>query len=139
MTILHPALLALLVLPLGYAAYEWRRTTRKTALILKIASLAATIAALSEPVVTLPETKTGVVVLVDTSNSISNGDLQREASVVSTMAGSVGRNWMRVIPFARRVREVGPDEVRGGWTFRRTASGDGEATDFESAVREGIS
>jgi Ca-activated chloride channel homolog len=139
MTIQHPAILALLALPLGYAAYEWRRTTRKTALALKVASLGAIIAALSEPSVTLPETKTGVVVLVDTSGSISNEDLKQEASIVSTMAGSVGRNWMRVIPFARRVREVAPEEVRGGWAFRRTSGGNEEATDFEGAIREGIS
>lgn len=138
MTFLHPLVLLLIALPAGYAADEWRRARRKPGLILKALSLAAIIGALAEPIVIMPQTKTGVVVLLDTSGSTSDKDLSREASLVSEMSSHVGRNWMRVIPFARRTRELTPEEAGGGWHITRTANEDGQGTDLEAAIREGI-
>ena len=105
MTLVHPLWLIFVVLPLAYTLYQWRRTARKAGLLLKMFTMAVIVVALAEPIVTMPETKTGVVVLLDTSASTSDKDLNREASLVSEMSNQVGRNWMRVIPFARRTRE----------------------------------
>ena len=139
MTFVHPLVLVWTLLPLGYAAYVWRGTTRRLGLALKTASLAAVIAALAEPVITMPQTKTGVVVLLDTSASASDKDLRREASLVSEMSSHMGRNWMRVVPFARRTRELKPEEANGELRITRTANEEGQGTDLEAAIREGMS
>src|SRR6185312_2694787 len=139
MTFAHPLLLVLLLLPAAFLAYEWRQTTRRLSLVLKAASLAVIAAALAEPALRMPETKTGVVVLADTSASISDKDLEREQALVKGMAQAVGHNWMRVIPFARRARDLKPQEVQGGWRLERTADENGKSTDLEAAIREGIS
>jgi Mg-chelatase subunit ChlD len=139
MTFVHPLLLALVLLPAAFLVYQWPRTTRRLSLLLKAASLALIAAAFSEPMLRMPETKTGVVVLADTSASISDRDLEREQTLVKTMAQSVGHNWMRVIPFARRARDLKPEEVRGGWRLERTSDENGKSTDLEAAIREGIS
>jgi Ca-activated chloride channel homolog len=139
MTFAHPLLLSLLLLPAAFLVFEWPRTTRKLSLILKAASLMMIAAALAEPVLKMPETKTGVVVLADTSASVSDQDLEREQDLIKTMTQAVGHNWMRVIPFARRARDLKPQEVRGGWRLERTADEGGNSTDFEAAIREGIS
>jgi Ca-activated chloride channel homolog len=138
MTFVYPLLPIFIVLPLAYAVYEWPKTARKVGLALKILTIAAIIIALAEPVVTTPETKTGVVVLLDTSASTSDKDLGREASLVSEMSNQVGRNWMRIIPFAKRTRELKPEEAGGGWHITRTANQEGQGTDLEAAIREGI-
>jgi uncharacterized protein with von Willebrand factor type A (vWA) domain len=138
-TVLHPAVFLLLVLPAAYALYEWPGTSRRIGLVLKALSLAAMIAALAEPVITLPETKTGVAVLVDTSQSISDADLARENSIVSAIAQARGRNWMRVIPFAERGRDVKPQEIEGAPHFSRTSLEGNQGTDLEAALREGLS
>ena len=139
MTISHPLALLLLILPAVWAAYEWPRTNRKLSLSLKALSLAAIIGALSEPVITLPETKTGVAVLVDTSQSVSDADLARENSLVNAISRARGRNWMRVIPFAERGRELTPQELQGSPHLSRTSFESGQATDLEAALREGLS
>src|SRR5690242_5928632 len=139
MTFGHPLLLVLLLLPAGFLAFEWPRTTRKLSLILKAVSLMMIAAAFAEPTLQMPETKTGVVVLADTSASISDRDLAREQELVKSMTQAVGRNWMRVIPFARRARDLKQQEVQGGWRLERTADENGNSTDFEAAIREGIS
>jgi Ca-activated chloride channel family protein len=139
MTLVHPLFLLLLLLPAAFLAYEWRQTTRKLSLILKAASFAAVALALAEPTIRMPETKAGVVVLVDTSASISDQDLVRERELVHQMAQTVGHNWMRVVPFAHRPRDLNPEEVQGGWKLQRTSDEAGKSTDLEAAIREGIS
>ena len=69
--------LLFLILPAAWAAWEWRRSGRRGALLLKAASVAAVIAALAQPVLTIYETKVAVGVLVDTSSSMSAEDLER--------------------------------------------------------------
>jgi uncharacterized membrane protein/uncharacterized protein YegL len=135
----HPFALLLVPLPLGYAVYEWRRTGRRLALCLKMLSFAAIFLAFSEPSLRMPQTKTGVVVLVDTSASISDADLGRAASLVNAMAQAKGGNWMRVVPFARQARELKPEEIRNGWRLERTTQEEGQGTDLEAALREGVS
>ena len=88
---------------------------------LKALSLAAIIGALSEPAATLPETKTGVAVLADTSQSISDADLARENALVNAILRARGRNWMRVIPFAERGRDLTQQELQGPAHLSRTS------------------
>ena len=136
---LHPIFLLEALLPLLYGVYRWNRASRRLALALKILSLCAIAIALAEPVATMPETKTGVVVLVDTSGSVSDEDLDRERTLVADIARSAGSNFMRVIPFANQARELKPEETQRGWRFERTANEQGQGTDLEAAIREGIS
>jgi Ca-activated chloride channel homolog len=140
MTFIHPWMLVWSLAPLGCVAYAWSGTTRRRlGLMLKALSVAAIIVALSEPVITMPQTKTGVVVLLDTSASASDKDLRREASLVSEMSSDMGGNWMRVVPFARRTRDLKPEETTGELRITRTLDDEGQGTDLEAAIREGIS
>jgi len=138
MTFGHPAILALLILPLAWMLFEWRRTRRSLALVLKTLTIIAIMLALAEPKLSIPETKMAVAVLVDTSASLSPQDLARESEIADSLERARGRHWIRVLPFARSVRNVAPDEQQRGWHFKYTAGPDGQATDLESGVREAI-
>ncbi|MGD0438885.1 MAG: VWA domain-containing protein, partial [Bryobacteraceae bacterium] len=130
--------LALLALPIGWLLYEFGRTRRIAALSLKVLGLVAIILALAEPKLTLPETKVAVAVLVDTSASVTPQDLARASALADTMEKARGRHWVRVLPFARSVRNVEPNEDKGGWHLAYAAGQAGQATDLEAAVREAI-
>lgn len=138
MTFEHTWVLALLVLPLGWMLFEWRRTRRSLALFLKTLSIVAIILALSEPKLNTPETKMAVAVLVDTSASLSPQDLARSSELADALERSRGRHWIRVLPFARSVRAAAPEEQQRGWHFKYTAGEAGQATDLEAGVREAI-
>ncbi|HLG95170.1 MAG TPA: VWA domain-containing protein [Bryobacteraceae bacterium] len=134
----HAWVLALLALPLGWMLYEWRRTRRSLALILKTLTIVAIILAVSEPKLSIPETKMAVAVLVDTSASLSEQDLARASQLAETLERSRGRHWVRILPFARSVRNAATGEQKDGWHFNYTAGEAGQATDLEAAVREAI-
>jgi Ca-activated chloride channel homolog len=138
MTFVHPWALLLVPLPLLWLAYFWRRVTRHLTLILKALSLAAILLALAEPTVTLPETKTGTVVLVDASASITRDDLARASAMVDQMARHKHRNWMTVVPFARETRSIRPEEISAGLHLVNTSSYAGNGTDFETALTDSI-
>ncbi|MGH9591606.1 MAG: VWA domain-containing protein, partial [Bryobacteraceae bacterium] len=104
--------LALVWLPLAWMVFEWRRTQRKTALILKALCFAAILLALAEPRLSLDETKVAVAVLVDTSASATPADLERASKLAQSMSGAKGRNWLRVVPFARSTRPLNSAEER---------------------------
>ncbi len=93
----------LVLLPLAWGAWEWRLSSRRHALVLKVASLACIAAALSGPRLTVYQTKVAVAVLADTSASVSQQDLERASSVATQVEKARGRHWTRVIPFARSV------------------------------------
>ena len=137
MSFLHPWFLVLAVLPLAYISWVWQGSARRWGLVLKALSLSAIMFALSEPVLTIPETKTATVVLVDTSDSISSDDLVRASAVVNEIEKQRGRNWVRVVPFARRIRPLTPEEISGKLSLRRASFG-GDATDIETALNESI-
>jgi Ca-activated chloride channel homolog len=130
--------MAFLILPLAWAWFEWRRTRRVTALVLKTLSFLAIILALAEPTLTVPETKMAVAVLVDTSASVSPQDLARASEFASALDKARGRHWIRVLPFARSVRDLTPGEQRG-FHLQPTAGETGRATDLESSIEEAIS
>ncbi len=130
--------LALAWLPLAWMVFEWRRTQRKLALVLKALCFIAILLALSEPRLSLDETKVAVAVLVDTSASATPADLERASQLARSMTGAKGRNWVRVVPFARSTRPLNPPEEQNNWHLANTVGEAGRATDLEAAVREAI-
>lgn len=126
------------ILPLIWLAWEWRKTRRTVALLLKTAGFIAVVLALAEPRLTLPETKMAVAVLVDTSGSVAADDLARASQFVATMEKTRGRHLMRVIPFARSTRNLATAEQQRGWRFEYTAGEAGQATDLEAAIRDAV-
>ena len=134
----HAWVLALLPLPLGWMLYEWQRTRRTLALALKTLAFLAIVLALAEPKLTLPETKMAVAVLVDTSASVSSQDLARASDLAAALEKARGRHWVRILPFARSVRNLAPGEQGRGWHLQYTAGESGRATDLEAAIGEAV-
>lgn len=127
-----------LALPIMWAAFEWTRTSRRTGLLLKALCFMAIILALAEPVFTLPESKLAVAVLVDTSASASDADLKHASELAEKLTDAHGRNWMKVIPFARSTRALAKTEKTSDLRLASTTGEQGRATDLEAAVREAI-
>ena len=138
MTFERTWVLLFLLLPLGWMFLEWRRTRRITALILKALAFLAIVLALAEPTLTVPQTKMAVAVLVDTSASVSPQDLARASEFAAALDKARGRHWVRVLPFARSVRDLAAGEQRG-LRLEPTAGEAGRATDLESGIEEAIS
>src|SRR5215470_14073772 len=103
----HPWLLLLTLLPIAWAVWEWRPSSRRLALGLKAALIAL---ALSGPRLTVFQSKVAVVVLADTSASIPLEDLSRESAIAAEVERARGRHWTRVIPFARTTRAIAVQE-----------------------------
>ncbi len=125
-------------IPLAWALYEARQTSRRIGLALRALSFVAVIVALAEPHMSLPESKLAVAVLVDTSASASAKDLQRAHELARSLSGARGSNWMSVIPFARTTRPVTDGERKADVLLANTTGEAGRATDLEAAVREAI-
>jgi Mg-chelatase subunit ChlD len=130
--------LPFLVVPIAWAFFELRRTRRTAALILKTLSLIAIVLALAEPKLTIQETKMAVAVLVDTSASVSEQDLKRASELAASLERERGRHWIRVLPFARTIRNVATEEHSNGWQLKNTAGDSGRATDLEAAIGEAV-
>jgi Ca-activated chloride channel homolog len=128
--------LAVAWIPLAWMVFEWRRTTRRTGLVLKAVSLAAILIALAEPRLNISETKVALAVLVDTSASVTPADLERASRIADSIGDARGRHWMRVIPFARSTRTLSKNEGDKPWHLRPTAGEAGRATDLEAGIRE---
>ena len=134
----HPWVLLALLLPLAWAAWEWRETGRRLALVLKAGTFALIILALASPRIMVFESKVAVVVLADTSASVSAEDLARVSSIASDVERGRGRHWTRVMPFARGTRTASLEEkTKDGWSLRHTAGAAGRGTDLETAIRDG--
>jgi len=139
MTFDHPWLLLLVLLPAGWAAWEWASSARRLALLLKAGAFAAIALALAQPRLTVYQTKVAVAVLADTSASVSPQDLATESALSNQLESARGRHWTRVIPFARGTRAAALDEKSkdGGWRLHHTAGAAGHGTNLESAIRDG--
>jgi Ca-activated chloride channel homolog len=134
----HPWVLLALLLPLGWAAWEWRGSARRLALGLKAAAFVCIVLALSGPRLMVYQTKVAVAVLADTSASVSPEDLARESGIASEVQRGHGRHWTRIMPFARGTRLTALEEkTKNGWQLRQTAGAAGRGTDLESAIRDG--
>lgn len=139
MSFVHPWLLLLLLAPAGWLVYEWNRTARRLALILKMAAFVAIIIALAQPQTVISSTKLAMGVLVDTSASVPTQDLERASQIIATLDRNRGSNTLRVIPFARASRAADSNEGRRPWKLRSTAGEAGRASDLEAALREALS
>src|SRR6185369_1299521 len=106
MTFEHPWILLLVLVPAAWAAWEWRSSARRLALVLKAGTFAAIILALAEPRITVFQTKVAVALLADTSDSVSASDLQTESALADQVERARGRHWTHIIPFARNTRNA---------------------------------
>src|SRR6516165_8582544 len=137
MTFERAWVLLLILVPCVWAAWEWRSSTRRTALVLKAGAFVAILLALAEPRITVYQNKVATAVLVDTSASVSADDLRTESAFATEVDRLRGRNWSRIIPFARNTRGASNDEHgKRGWELRHTAGAAGHGTDLESAIRD---
>jgi len=128
--------LALVWLPLAWAFFEDSRARRRGALALKAATFTLILLALAEPRLEISRTRVALGVVVDTSASVAPADLERASRLVSAMNDNRGRNFMRVIPFARATRAPESGEAESPWRLRPTAGAGGRSTDLEAALRE---
>ncbi len=140
MTFVHPAALLLLLVPIAWMGWSWPRSGQHIGLALKGLSLAAILCALAEPTVRMPEVKTGAVVLVDTSLSITGEDRERASAILAKMEQHKHDNWMKIVPFARAARSLLPQEIAGGQVHLvQTANEAGNATNLEAALTSSMS
>jgi Mg-chelatase subunit ChlD/uncharacterized membrane protein len=116
-----------------------QKTLRRIPLMLKVAGLLTILAALFQPHLTVPGTRTGTVVLVDTSNSVTRDDMARASSLVTEMASHRGTNWLKIVPFAGHVRALEQGELANGVHLVRAANSSADATNFESAISDSLS
>ncbi len=138
MTFARAWVLIFLLVPVALVWWQWFRAPRRLSLILKALMLVFVVLALAEPETTISENKVSTVVLVDTSAGLSQNDLTQASDVLNKLEGSRGRNWMRVVPFARGTRPLAAEERKGSWNLRRTSGEAGRATDIEAAIRDGV-
>ena len=139
MTFDHPWLLPFAFVPLVWAAWEWRTSARRGALILKAAVLAAVLLALAQPRITVYESKVALAILVDTSASVSQPDLDSASNVATTLEKGRGRNWTQVLPFARAPRNPSWQErTADSWKLGYSAGHASHGTNLEAALREGL-
>src|SRR4051812_19186473 len=137
MTFGHAWILLLAWLPALWVWREWRESARRPALVLKAAGLSAVLIALAEPRITIYETKVAAAILVDTSASVSQQDLERASRLATQIESARGRRWTRIIPFARSARNTAPEERGKSWSLKYTGGDGGHATNLEAALRDG--
>lgn len=128
--------LLLLPLPLAWMVWEWRRQLRHAALILKTAMAVAVILALAEPVFESRDHKVALAVLADTSASITDADLSREASLLRQIGNVQGSNLLTVLPFARTPRALTTEEAASH--ISRTTGANGRGTNLETPIRSAL-
>ncbi len=139
MTFVHPFALILLLGPIGWMVWLWGRSIRHVGLVVKGLSLIAIVIALAEPTTTLPQTRTGAVVLVDTSDSITREDLNRASSLILEMQRHKHGNWMKVVPFASQTRQLSPQDLAAGFRLVNAANESGNSTNIEAALTSSMS
>ena len=139
MTFTHPFVLILLLLPIAWMTWMWRSSFRHLGLVLKGLSLIAIIFALAEPSATLPQTRTGAVILVDTSDSITRDDLDHAASLITEMQRHKHGNWVKVVPFAGQLRQLSRKEIAGTFRLVNATDESGETTNLEAALTGSMS
>jgi uncharacterized membrane protein len=134
----RPWLLLLAWLPVAWVAWEWRKSARRPALLLKGAAMLAVLLALAQPRLTVFENKVALAVLVDTSASVADTDLARESDLVTKIQKERGRNVTLMLPFARTTRPPAAGEMGKEWRFRHSSRENASATNLEGALREGV-
>lgn len=115
---------------------EWWLFAKRQRLWLKLAAVAAIVIALFGPAMSLLETKLAVTILADTSQSLTQQDIDQLAARVSDVQRARGRHVVRVLPFARGVRPFTTEESTG--TLKPTSGDIGLGTNLEAAIRDAI-
>ena len=105
MTFDHEWALLLLAAPPAWAAWQWRRTHRRIALLLKAAALALILLALAQPRLAVFETRTAVAVLADTSGSVPDEQIELQRETAAALEDASGRDELRVISFDEGTRD----------------------------------
>ncbi|MCP5119308.1 MAG: VWA domain-containing protein [bacterium] len=134
----HPWALVLVILPPVWLAWEWRRVGNRAGLALKALAGMLALLALAGPRMGVWETKMAVAVLVDTSASVTEEDLEAGSKLASEIQRRRGRHWAGVMPFARGIRRPGATEQPGDWELRHTAGEQGRLTNLEAAIRDAL-
>jgi Ca-activated chloride channel family protein len=130
--------LFLVIVPIAWVVWEWRSSARRLALLLKAVTFLLIALALSQPRITVYESKVAVAVLADTSSSVSAQDLETASDYADKVEGARGRHWDRIIPFARGTRAPARDEhLKSNWQLHHTAGAAGHGTNLEAAIRDG--
>ncbi len=133
-------ILVFLLLPLGWTAWEWRRSKQRSGLLIKALMLALVIVALAGPVISTWDSRAAVAVLVDTSASTSASDLSTASALANRIERARGRNLVQVMPFAAGTRAPEPSEYDGArWQLNATPGAPGRSTDIEAAVVDAVS
>jgi Ca-activated chloride channel homolog len=138
MSFQSPWFLFLVLLPAAWAAWQWRSSARRAALLVKALAFALIALALAEPRLTVYSHKVGVAILADTSLSVPAEDLKRATGLAARLERARGGNWTRVIPFARSARQVAATEMRSDKPLAHSPGTEGRGTNLEAAIREGI-
>src|SRR5712692_9257002 len=113
MTFVRPWALLLLPAIAGWAAWEWRKTGRRGALILKAVLFCLVAVALSQPKLTVYEQRVALALLADTSVSIPPEDLRKESDLIAKVRTQRGRHNLDVIPFAADIRSLRMSAANG--------------------------
>lgn len=106
MTVASNWMLALALLPLAWAAWEWRASRRRAALLLKAISFSIILLALAEPRWQSFEQRSGIAILVDASASIPAEQLALERQLAGRIEEAAADSVVRVIDFDSGVRRV---------------------------------
>jgi len=115
---------------------EWWLFAKRLRMWLKIAAIAAVAIALFGPAMSLFETKLAVTILADTSQSLTEQDINQLGDRIGQIQQARGRHIVRVLPFARGVRSIGPDEATTG--LKQTGGDLGRGTNLEASIRDAI-
>ncbi len=115
---------------------EWWLFAKRQRMWLKLAALAVIAVALYGPAMSLFETKLAVTILADTSQSLTQSDMDTLSARIGQIQGVRGRHIVRVMPFSRTVRPVAADESAGG--LKLTPGEAGRGTNLEAAIRDAI-
>ena len=115
---------------------EWWLFAKRQRMWLKLAAIAAIAVALFGPAMSLFETKLAVTILADTSQSLTQQDIDSLADRIGQVQQARGRHLVRVLPFARAVRPISTEEATG--RLKATGGDLGRGTNLEAAIREAI-
>ena len=130
MTFDSPWALSLGLLPLIWAAAEWRRSERRRWLLWKAAAFALAVLAMAQPRMAVSRARVAVAVLADSSASIHAEQAARRRATISRMAAARGRNPLRVVAFDSSTRPDRPSS--------ETSWSEVPGTNLEAAVRNGL-
>ena len=123
-------MLALALLPLAWAAWEWRSSRRRAALLLKAISFSVILLALAQPRWHSFEQRSGIAVLVDASASIPAEQRALEQQFAERLEDASSDSVMRAIDFDSGVRRAGDVPIDAN-----PSSG----TDLELAIQGALS